>query len=201
MSKYRIFTESKKFVITNNVVFYGVFGFILLLYLIHKYIFNWFFISEINFGYLFILPLLISLYFLLFRVWTTHEPLKGTLDTYLELYNDHVMINDQKYFLNDISSIEILNYDFVGEFNYAGRGNFNGQLSNGIGNLFRLNLNSGENIEVNFQQDKEHKIANDKNELVCYYKDEKISLKNFAKILGYKENDKNILEAIIQYNS
>jgi hypothetical protein len=201
MSKYRIFTESKEFVFTNNVILFIVFGVIVFLYFLQKYIFNWILISDRYFQFVFLIPLFLAIYFKLFLSWNQYEPLEGTLDTYIELGEDCIVVGNDNFFLNEIKSIEILNFDFKGDHNYAGKGNYNGTLSNGIGNLFKINLITGKSIEVNFQQDNENEITSAKKELVSYYNNGKISRENFIKILGYKESDKDIIEAIVKYHS
>ena len=201
MSKYRIFTESKEFVFTNNVVLCGVFGVIVFLYLLQEYIFSWFLISERNYQFLMLLPVCLALYYKLFLSWQKYEPLEGTLNTYLELNENVIIIENAKYSLTEIKSIEILNFDFKGDRNYSGGGNYNGILSNGIGNLFKINLVEGKSIEVNFQQDNQNEIASAKKELVSYYTNGKISRENFLKIFGYNESDKDIVEAIVKYHS
>ncbi|KQB39324.1 hypothetical protein RC62_1005 [Flavobacterium aquidurense] len=44
-------------------------------------------------------------------------------------------------------------------------------------------------------------MASAKKELVNYYQKGKISLKNFAEVLGYKESDLDIIESTIKYYS
>lgn len=201
MSKYRIFTESKEFVFTNNVILVIVLGVTVLLYLLQKYIFNWIFISERYFQFVFLIPVCLSIYFKVFLSWNQYEPLEGTLETYIELYEDYIGIENDKYFLDNVKSIEILNFDFKGDYNYVGKGNYNGTLSNGIGNLFKINLINGRSLEINFQQDNQNEIASAKKELVNYYTNGKISKENFVKIFGYEESDNNIIDKIVKYHS
>lgn len=201
MHKYRIFTEKKGFVFTNNLIFCIVLGIVSFLYFLQKYFFNWFLIPERNFQFVFLVPLFLGLFFLIFCQRVSYEPLKGTLETYLELHKDYIVIEEKQYFLDEIVTLEILNYDYKGDLNYAGKGNLNGVLSNGIGNLFIINFINGKSTEVNFQQDKENEIIAAKRELVNYYKEGKISFKSFVKVLGYDDSDLSIIEAIIKYNS
>ncbi|MBP4138529.1 hypothetical protein [Flavobacterium geliluteum] len=201
MIKYRIFTESKKFIFTNNVILCMVFVVTFLAYLVHKYIFGWIIISERNFQFVFLLPICLALYFKFILSWSQYEPLKGTLNTYMELHEDCIIVEKDKYSVDEIKSINILNFDFKDDHNYAGKGNYNGILSNGIGNLLKINLINGKSIELNFQQDKENVLASAKKELVSYYKKGKISRQNFAEICGYEDSDIDVISSIVRYYS
>ncbi|KQB39323.1 hypothetical protein RC62_1004 [Flavobacterium aquidurense] len=98
MVRYRVFTESKKFVVTNNVILYSslIVGF--LLFILQKYVFSYFLIPEKILGFILLSIWLIGIFFVIFFSWHTYEPLKGKLDSFLELHENYIVVKKDIFF-------------------------------------------------------------------------------------------------------
>ncbi|GEP52736.1 hypothetical protein FNO01nite_34080 [Flavobacterium noncentrifugens] len=135
--------------------------------------------------------------------FNTYQPLKGSIEGYLELNMEKITLDKKEYSLDQINKIEIWNFDFVGDSNnYASRFNFNGLMSNGIENLFEMSLHDSTVLKIHFQQDYRNQIIHAKQELFNYYKQGKIDFSILARIFDCKnELDRGILKKTLTANS
>jgi len=187
MNKFKIFTEVDKFYFTNNVIHYSITLFGILLCSLFKE-FN-FPIGVKIFSTIVILNLIYSLYLVL-SATSRYEPLKGKIENTIDFEEDRIVIANKPFLLNNIKKIEILCYDVKDQWNIiVSRGNFNGQISNGVGNSLKLLLIDGTSQEIYFQQDNSTQIINIENLLISYYKKDKLEFRNLTKILGYEDSD------------
>lgn len=190
MNKYRLFTPVKKFYLTYNWIFLFSYSFIIISAMTLKRIFpnERFPILEIIFSIF--LVLIFGLFpFAWFSIREDiYKPLKGTLHTNFELTKENIIIETTSCPLSTIKNIDIYNFDIKGDLEQARRGDYNGLLSNGIGNLFKIYLTDGKIIDLNFQQDYEHQIIFAKELLFHYYKLKKISYRTLARVFDCTED-------------
>ena len=208
--KFKIYKDINKFYFTNNVIaslIFAAFVLIGIIYhtlspnldtkLVNSIITNWLFISVMII--VFLAPIFLKLHLNL----NTYQPLKGSIEGYLELNIEKITVDKKEYSLDQINKIEIWNFDFVGDSNnYASRFNFNGLMSNGIENLFEMYLHDSTVLKIHFQQDYGNQIIHAKQELFNYYKQGKIDFSTLARILDCKnELDRDILKRTLTANS
>lgn len=101
----------------------------------------------------------------------------------LKFQKENIVIDDQIIDLNDIQKITIHAFDskrnqrpFIMRQNRS-------SYSLGISNFLDIKLNSGQNINVQFQKTTEKELLKVKDELIHYYQNEKISLLNVTEAL------------------
>lgn len=132
-----------------------------------------------------IMKLMFGLFMLLFifktiglvKVKPTNEELSG----FLEFYKDYIVIDQEKFKMNEIKSIEISNNDYYGKPN--GTSDFESSLSNGINNQILLRFNSGISKSYNFELYNECNMEKVEEELFSYYSQGKIDFFELTKIL------------------
>ena len=165
--------------------------------LVNSIVTNWLFVSIMII--VFIAPIFLKLYL----NFNTYQPLKGSIEGYLELEMEKITIDKKEYSLDQINKIDIWNFDFIGDSNnYASRFNFNGLMSNGIENLFEMSLRDSTVLKIHFQQDYGNQIIHAKQELFNYYKQGKIDFSILARIFDCKnELEIDILKKTLTANS
>ena len=189
MQRFEIYHKSKKFKLTNNIVFYswflvGVTGVIIgkIIGLKDDTIFmnvaGYF--GFIGFG-IGILARLIGSFI--------RQPLRGTLDGFIELNICGIKI-DQKYFpLSEIKKINISNDDFYGKRINLNRSNLNSTISNGVNNELEITLNTGVIEKCYFQLYYPNDLQKNKKELINYHKAEKLDINILINTLGIEKNE------------
>lgn len=208
--KFKIYKDINKFYITNNVIASIIFAAFVLIGIIYdtlstdldttsvnSIITNWLFISVM------IIVFLAPIFLKLHLNFNTYQPLKGSIEGYLELNMEKITVDKKEYSLDKINKIDIWNFDFVGDSNnYASRFNFNGLMSNGIENLFEMSLYDSTVLKIHFQQDYGNQIIHAKQELFNYYKHGKIDFSILARVFDCKnELDRDILKKTLTANS
>jgi hypothetical protein len=200
--KYKILTKSKKFYWTANSVFYSIMlvttlpVFIKLNILKSENVttFDKSLLSIMLFGFVGTIIYGISKY-------NKFVTLKGELNTDLEFKNDRIIINEKEYLINFIQKIELNACDYKGA--YSGFRNFDGTLSNGVDNTLKIYLNDNDKIEINFQQNLENELRNEKDILLNYCNNGKLHYLNLLDILGinnYEEIQKFKSENLTKSN-
>lgn len=96
---------------------------------------------------------------------------------------EKIIIDHQVIDLNDIQKITITAFDFKRNQRPFIMQNHRTSYSLGISNFLELKLNSGEQINIQFQKITDKELLKAKNELIHYYQKEKISLLNVTEAL------------------
>ena len=130
----------------------------------------------------------VYLTFLMIANFFRYEHINGKLHGFLVLEKDRLNIDRKAYELNEIDKIEISNVDIKGRFdNFVIE--FKPRLSNGVKNYLKILLNSGETVCCYFQQTKNSMIKNNKDELINYYLNGKLSWLSLLGILEMTNYD------------
>lgn len=186
MRKYIIYNENDKFILTSNVIVGFSCAIVFALAFLQSKVSNYDspIIKNILFGILIVL--VIGILCLKLSVYFRKQPLRGELRGYLEIGNEYIIVADRRYDLDEIENIEIWNYDFEGDLDYKknDRLNFNGLLSNGIENQFKIKLLNQKVLDVRYKQDYANQMRDSENELKNFYLLNKISLENISRVLG-----------------
>ncbi|MBF4518108.1 hypothetical protein IRZ71_17215 [Flavobacterium sp. ANB] len=115
---------------------------------------------------------------------TKIKALNGEFSGFLEFYEDHIIIDQEKFKIDEIKSIEISNDDYYGKLDrYT---SFDSSLSNGVNNQILLRLNSGQGKSFNFEMYNEYDMEKVQEELFLYYSKGKIDFFELTKILKIK---------------
>lgn len=187
--KYKILTKSKKFYWTVNSRIYSI----LLLTTLPVFIkLNLFKNQNVTFlDKLLILIILITFFSALIiglSKLNMYRTLKGELISDLEFQKHKIIIGDKEYLLDEIQKIEINAFDFKGAIKTY-KGNFDGNLSNGVDNLLKLYLTNQNKIELNFQQIIKNEIRNEEEILINYCNLNKLDYLNLLEILNINDYD------------
>ena len=151
MKRFSIFKKSSKFYWSNNRVVYSII-FICLIVLLIKNGSVTLEKNSINNTILgIILVTFISGMTLRFIGIPVTEPLQGEIDGFLTFEMGSVEIGNDRIKIDTIRNIEISNEDYYGKIVASGTGNFNSCRSNGVANIIKLKLYSGELKKCNFQ--------------------------------------------------
>lgn len=189
MRKYLIYNENDKFTFTSNVIVAFSFAIVFAVGFLQSKVSNSDspIIKNILLGILIVL--VIGILFLKLSVYFRRQPLRGELRGYLEIGNEYIIVADRRYYLNEIENIEIWNYDFEGDLDLkkSDRLNFNGLISNGIENQFKVKLLNQKVLDVRYKQDYANQMRDSENELKNFYLLNKISLENISRVLGNSE--------------
>ena len=108
----------------------------------------------------------------------------------LKFQKENIVIDDQIIDLNDIQKITIHAFDTIRNQRPFIMQQNRSSYSLGISNFLDIKLNSGQNINVQFQKTTEKELLKVKDELIHYYQNEKISLLNVTEalhIIKYKD--------------
>jgi hypothetical protein len=190
MQRFNIYIKSKKFHWSNTLI---IFTLILSLYIISLVKQNFFNQEKGSFDEI-ILKSMLGLLILGFILKTIGlkkpKAVNGEFSGFLEFYKDYIIIDQEKFKIDQIKSIEISNDDYYGKLDrYTG---FGPSLSNGTNNQILLRLNSGQGKSYNFEMYNEYDMEKVQEELFCYYSKGKIDFFELAKIL--KINSKTEIE-------
>ncbi len=184
--QFKIFKRTNEFYWSNNKVIYSILFICLgLLYLkndvleIERNLFD-----NIIFGILMIT--FCCAIILKFIGFTKTEPLGGNFIGNLIFHMDSIQINDEIFPLETIRNIEISNNDYLGKLVGISKGNFNGALSNGTNNTFKMKLYSREVKIFNFEICDLLDFIDVKQELINYYLNGKLEFENLANLLSEK---------------
>lgn len=187
--KYKILTKSKKFYWTVNSKIYTIIALAGLPVFIKFNLFNnqdATFVDDL----LMILMLTAFLFGIIVGItkFNKYRTLKGDLISDLEFQKHKVIVGDKEYLLDEIQKIEINAFDFKGAIKTY-KGNFDGNLSNGVDNLLKLYLTNQNKIELNFQQIIKNEIRNEKEILINYCNLNKLHYLNLLEILDINDYD------------
>lgn len=185
MQRFNIYKKSKKFHWSNTLIIACL---IFALYIISILKQNFFDPEEGLFDEI-IMKLMLGLFFIGFILKTiglvkpnvSNEEPSG----FLEFYKDSIIVDSEKYEIDEIKSIEISNNDYYGKLD-GGKG-FQSSLSNGIDNQITLILNSGTRKSYNFELYNEYDMGKVEEELVSYYAKGKIKFPELVEILKIKK--------------
>ena len=185
--KYKILTKSKKFYWTINSRIYTILLFTVLPVFIKLNLFK---NQNVTFfdKTLFVISICTILYGFTIGLlkFNKYKTLKGELISDLEFLDDKIIIGDKQYLLKDIQKIEINAFDFKGLIKYS-KGDFDGNLSNGVDNSLKIYLTNQNKIEINFQQIVKDEIRNEEESLICYCNQNKLHYLNLLAILGIND--------------
>lgn len=186
MQRFNIYKKSKKFHWSSASIFFSL---LILLYLFF-FIKNNFFslakgLSEDAFLksvllFSFIILVLKSIGFI------KPKALNGTFSGFLEFFKDAVIIDNEKFQIEEIKLVEISNNDYCGK---PTRNGFDSSLSSGIKNRITLTLNSGEKKTCNFELYNQYDLGKVEDELVSYYLKGKIEFTELCKVLKLKQSE------------
>ena len=126
------------------------------------------------------LVLWILMYFISF---TRTRKLRGHFEGNLELKMDDITINDKKYSLTNIKSIEFYANDFRGRFETSTKST-NPRCSQGVDNQCKIVMNTGEKIVAKFLIEFENQLKESEDVIMHYFKEGKIQPQNVMQILG-----------------
>lgn len=187
--KYKILTKSKKFYWTVNSKIYTIIALAGLPVFIKFNLFNnqdATFVDDL----LMILMLAAFLFGIIVGItkFNKYRTLEGDLISDLEFQKHKIIVGDKEYLLDEIQKIEITAFDFRGAIKTY-KGNFDGNLSNGVDNLLKLYLTNQNKIELNFQQIIKNEIRNEKEILINYCNLNKLHYLNLLEILDINDYD------------
>lgn len=144
--------DQKKFHLTPNTIVYGLWFFTCAIF----WLLNDFVRSHNTFRLFFLLAVgAISLYYLITSFFK-YEALNGTMQGKIIFDNDSIVINDETYELRNISKLDFGFSSYFGQMSTGLRGNFNGLLSQGVGNFVEFKNSSNELIHVCFRIQGKH---------------------------------------------
>lgn len=189
--KYRILTKRKKIYITPNKVIWTLILFALIPLTVKIFVFQndvKTILETILFPIL-IGALGIGAFIKLVKMEMT-KTLDGELIGEIEFHEDQIVLNEKPYFIEDIRKIEIITIDYIGKpiTTSIYTTNFDSNRSNGTDNDLKMTLNTGENIEIKFQQEFKNQILNEKNTLIKYCNVGKLNYLNLLSILNITEH-------------
>lgn len=183
--EFKIFKESKAFRLSVNKVVYSLLFFsICIAYLGDKFLENNFVrVIGVSGG------ISASIFIIIFKIIQpfSRKALNGTLTDILRFTESEILIDQQKYLLDEISKIEFNVGDYYNRWEYQSKGNLNAARTHGTDNTCQITLKSGERILVNFQLLFEHEFQRMKELLIYYHSENKI---HFLKLIEYLEIDK-----------
>ncbi|MFH6999972.1 hypothetical protein ACHRVZ_18770 [Flavobacterium sp. FlaQc-57] len=184
MQRFNIYKKSKKFHWSNTLI---IFTLILSLYIISLIKQN-FFNPEKGLFEDVIMKLMLGLFILVFILktigLTKPKAINGEFSGFLEFYEDYIIIDQEKFKINEIKSIEISNDDYYGKPDAIT--GFEPSLSNGTNNQILLRFKSGITKSYNFELYNEYDMEKVEEELFYYYSKGKIDFFELAKILRIK---------------
>ncbi|CAA9198156.1 hypothetical protein FLA105534_01975 [Flavobacterium bizetiae] len=184
MQRFNIYKKSKKFHWNNTLI---IFTAILSLYII-SIIKQTFFNPEKGIFEDIMIALMLLLAFIGLALKSIGlvkpENLSGEFTGFLEFYKSHIVVDQEKFHIDEIKSIEITNNDYYGKPN--GATGFASSLSNGINNQILLRFNSGISKSYNFELYNESDMEKVEEELFSYYSQGKIDFFELVKILKIK---------------
>lgn len=117
-----------------------------------------------------------------------YERLKGSFKGNLRFDKDYISIDETKYNISEIKKIEIDNLDIRGKWVNMTL-DFEPKRSNGVKNFIKLYLKTGDIIEINFLQTKNHNVKTCKEEFISYYDQNKISWNNLGWVVDVKKEN------------
>jgi hypothetical protein len=189
MQRFEIYHKSKKFHLTNNIVFYSCSLVGITAFVIGKIIGlkeNTLYMNAT--GYFGIVAFATGI---LARGigFFIKPPLRGTLDGFIELNISGIKIDQKYYPLSEIKKINISNDDYYGKRINLDRSNLNSTISNGVNNELEITLASGAVEKCYFQLYYPNDLQKNKNELINYYKAEKLDFNILTNTLGIEKNE------------
>ena len=181
MQRFNIYKKSKKFNWSNTLIIFSLIISLFVISLLKQYFFN----PEKGLFDEIIMKLMLGLFLLGLILKTIGLTKPKILDEefsgFLEFYKDYIIIDDERFKIEEIKSIEISNNDYYGKPQEAT--GFDSSLSNGVNNQILLRLNSGKTKSYNFELYNEHDMTKIEEELFYYYSKGKIDFFELAKIL------------------
>ena len=189
MQRFEIYHKSEKFDLTNNKVFYSCILVGLTAFAIGKLIGlkeDTYYMNAAGyfaFGSFAIGILARGIGFFI------RQPLRGTLDGFIELNMDGIKIGQKYLPLSEIKKIFISNDDYYGKRINLNLSNLNSTISNGVDNELEIILNTGVTEKCYFQLYNPNDFQKNKNELINYYKAEKLDINILTNTLGIKKNE------------
>lgn len=182
--KFQVFKKKNGFYWTNTSIVYAISFGCLLIYFFKAIVLKiedaelfdkiLFFIALGSFAYGIIMVI---------SGFIRYQPLKGKIEGELILERDKIIIQNREVYLNEISLIKILNYDYYGKFSPPSKGSFEASLSRGVDNKFEIKLYTGEIIKSFFSQFNRNDMSTAKKHLFYYYLNQKILFFDLARIL------------------
>lgn len=184
MQRFNVYKKSTKFHWNNTLIIVALILSLYIISIIKQHFFN----SEKGIFEDIIMWSMISLLLIglflktigLTKTKITHGEFTG----FLEFYKDYIIIDQEKFQIDQIKSIEISNNDYYGK--PEGMTAFEPSLSNGINNQIVLKLDSGKQKSYNFELYNKDDMEKAQEELFSYYTKGKIDFFELTKILKIK---------------
>lgn len=184
MQQFNIYKKSKKIHWSNTIVIFTAILSLYIIYLVKQTFFN----PEKGLFEDIIMKSLLGLFILGFILktigLTRTKSINGEYSGFLEFHDDHIIIDQEKFKMDEIKSIEISNNDYYGKRDPLS--GFDSSLSNGNNNQIILRLNSGITKSCNFELYNEYDLEKVEEELFFYYSKGKIDFFELIKILKIK---------------
>ena len=182
---YKIFIQKRGFAITTDIfVWSGILGSLVFMFIVDKYFHEFYVSRSIHKLMIPILTGFLILWILLYIVsFSRTRKLNGHFDGNLVLKKDGITINEIKYSLKDIRSLEFNANDFKGKY-VSSTKSINPRCSQGVNNQFKITLNNGSQIVVMFLLEFENQLKESEDEIMYFLKEEKIHSQNVMRVLG-----------------
>lgn len=181
-NQFEIFEKDDKFRLSANMIVYSIFGLSLpTIFFADK------FLGESLIEQIGLYGLFIGFGLSVILKWvqlTNRKTLQGKLSGQITFDKDSISISNQNVPITDIEKIELDVGDYLDRKEYNGLGEFNPTLSTGTENLCHLKLKDGTKKEVYFQIKEKGDFKKLRQELIEYYKSDKISWLKLIELLG-----------------
>jgi hypothetical protein len=125
------------------------------------------------------------------RAYFTAENLRGTISGKIIFYPDSIQIRKEIFPIDSIEKITIVNWDNKGRLFFRIHNDYNGVISEGVKNLLSIKLADGNEISTHFQQKDEVDFISIATEIVSYFDQGKMTLKNVLEVLR-KDNEDDL---------
>ncbi len=184
MQKFNIYRKSKKFHWNNSLIILILLFCLCVIYVVKQNFYN----QEKGLFEDVIMKLMLGLFIIGFILktigLTKPKVINDEFRGFLEFHKDYIIIDQEKFKIDEIKTIEISNDDYYGKKD--GISGFDSSLSNGTDNQILLRFNSGQLKSYNFELYNENDMENIEEELFYYYSKGKIDFFELTKILKIK---------------
>jgi hypothetical protein len=198
MKRYSIFKKSSKFYWSNDRIIVPIIFSCIIIYFTKVKILK---IEENEFDkylmFLFVGTFFLGIILKSFRIFKP-DPLRGELDGFLTFEFNHITAQEKIFKLDEIKKIRITNDDYYGKSKGSGK-TFNSNLSNGVHNLCEIILLNGTSFVYHYELYNSDDLQKVRNELINYYKQNKLDFQNLTDVLGLSNKDIQEFKKSIAY--
>lgn len=116
------------------------------------------------------------------------KALSGKLEGNIIFEENRILIHHKVFLLSDIEKINFPCFnDYEGRKEEFTNSNYNGGISQGVGNKVVLFLNDGKEIIIQFQLERRYQIREMRPELVHYHNEGKLHFLHLIDVLGIED--------------